>query len=154
MFRMLFHVTLAVVVGICFDTGTKAKPGLDPANLIGSWKLVAATHDGEVIDQKEPLSDITISKDKLKINTGDVLGVLTLSYKLNCNSNPATIDMVLEQEHPRIEFNGIIAPMGNGFKLCGVLNQEGGRVASRPKKFESTKDNQAILIEIRPNKRQ
>jgi hypothetical protein len=55
-------------------------------------------------------------------------------------------------ENPNVHVQGIVAAQGDGFKLCGVLIQQGGANGSRPKAFKSTKDDQAILIVLKPRK--
>src|SRR5262245_51885813 len=120
------------------------KPALDAAKLVGDWTYVEGTRAGEKIDKERLAGKVTIKKDELHIPAGPDMKFI-MGYKIDASKSPATIDMDIK-DGPVKEGKavGIIALDGDTLKLC--YDPMG---ATRPAKFESTKDNGAFFFVLK-----
>lgn len=148
--KTLAPLALALlVVGQVSSEETKAKGAFDAAKLIGDWKIASGMRNGDKITEEGMKMPVKITKDTLSLGSGDQTFVM--AYKLDTKANPVTIDLSLKSG-PVSEGKalGIIALEGGKMKLCYIPDDGSG--AKRPKKFESTKDNNAALFELVPAK--
>jgi uncharacterized protein (TIGR03067 family) len=138
-----------VLVAPANSEDAKAK-AFDPAKLVGVWNITAGERGGDKVDKDRLQAKITITKDTITIPAGDQKFVI--GYKIDPKADPASIDMVIK-EGPGADGQalGIVAWGDDGFKLCYVTKE--GPETKRPKKFESTKDNNAFLFHLKPVKK-
>ena len=116
---------------------------LDPAKLIGKWKLTEGMKAGEKYeDTKKGTTELT--KEKVTLATSDATFVF--SYKVDATKTPAEVDFE------------ILEPEGlKGAKAKGIIKLEEGKMTmcyhpmmgDRPAKFESTKDNGFYLFSFK-----
>jgi uncharacterized protein (TIGR03067 family) len=151
-----FLLAVAVATSALFVAAHRSKMTasarvVDPAKLIGAWTVTSSEVEGEKADPKLKEGDIQVTQGRFTVDAGGDLGRIAFSYTMDVTLDPATIDLrMLEQPSNPIEVLAIIAPDGDGFKLCGVLKQGANSGESRPTGFFSTKDNHAILLTFRP----
>jgi uncharacterized protein (TIGR03067 family) len=152
MVKTLTGLIAAVLVAApVFAEDTKVKEStFDAAKLLGDWKFVSGQKAGEKSDPDRLKAKIKITKDVITIGDGDMKFVI--AYKIDAKANPAAIDMEIK-EGPGTDAKavGIVALDGDGFKLCYV--QKEADDTKRPTKFESTKDNNAFLFVLKPDKK-
>ena len=142
-------VALFVVLPVNSEE-TKAKAAFDPATVVGAWKITSGLRGGDKISDEGMKTKIVITKDTITLGTGDQKFVI--GYTVDNKASPATIDMSIK-EGPVSEGKaiGIVAADGEGFKLCYVVQES--KDTKRPTKFESTKDNNAALFVLKPEKK-
>jgi uncharacterized protein (TIGR03067 family) len=151
MLKTVASLVLAlVVVAPVHSEDAKKKAALDPAKLIGTWTIISGERAGEKSDKDRLAPKITITKETITIGAGEMKFVI--AYKIDTKASPATIDMEIK-EGPVNEGKaiGIIAWEGDGFKLCYVQKESAD--SKRPAKFESTKENNAFLFVLKPDKK-
>lgn len=123
----------------------KAVARLDPAKLVGNWKCVSGKRAGEDIPAERMGDSITFSKDSITIPAGPDM-TFEMSYTVNTEKTPATIDMKIE------------AGPGEGGQALGIVKIEDGKFwlcyhpmgEERPEAFESTEENGCFLFEMKP----
>lgn len=112
--------------------------GLDPAKVLGSWNYVSGTREGEKVPEAHLKGTVRFDKDKV-IVPGEKGEEFVMSYKIDGSKSPAAIDLTIDKapikEAVGSKAFGIIAVDGDAMKLAYV---EGN---TRPKSFESTKEN-------------
>lgn len=136
----------ALVLGVAVTALSAAtaddKPApLDPAKLVGEWKIVDGKKAGEKIGDDAKKGKVIVDKEKITLKGDDMTFVF--GYKLDAKKSPAEIDLV------------ILEPEGlKDAKAKGIIKLEDGKktlcyhpmMGERPTKFESTKDNGNYLF--------
>ena len=129
--------TLLVSTGVAQD---KKPTKLDPAKLVGDWKLTAGLKAGEKYeDTTNSMTDVT----KDKITVADDRATFVFGYKIDAAKTPVEIDMEILQPDDL-----------KGNKAKGIIKLEDGKMTlcyhptggERPTKFESTADNGFFLF--------
>lgn len=116
---------------------------LDPAKLVGDWKITSGKKMGEEIAAERLASKITWTKDEITIPAGPDQKFV-MGYKIDAGKMPAEIDMEIKSGPvPEGKAKGIVSFDGKVFKLCYSVEGMGG---DRPKKFESTMDGKEFLF--------
>jgi uncharacterized protein (TIGR03067 family) len=149
--------TVATLVGALLAvTGVNAeeakdKVAFDPAKIVGVWTITSGVRAGDKVDKERLQSKITVTKDTFTVPAGPDQKFL-IAYKIDTRANPPAIDMEIK-EGPVNEGKalGLITLDGDGFKLCYVVKE--GADTKRPAKFESTKENNAFLFVLKPDKK-
>lgn len=135
---MRSFLSLAIVLAFSFNLVAQDKK-FDVAKILGEWTLTSGKKGGEESAKDALKATVTWEKDKVII--ASEMGKFVMSFKIDDKSNPAKIDMKIEEGPVKdIAAKGIIALEGEELKLC--YTQEG----DAPKKFESTKENGAYLF--------
>ena len=136
--------TLGLVLGIALAAAAGDAKKFDAAKLVGDWTYVEGMRGGEKIPEDRLSTKVTFTKDTVRVPAGKDATFL-MAYKLNPKETPVAIDLEIK-DGPVKEGKavGIIALDGDKVQLCYVA--EGG---ARPKKFESTKDNNAFLFVLK-----
>jgi uncharacterized protein (TIGR03067 family) len=118
----------------------KTEP-LDPAKLVGDWKIVDGMKAGEKIGDDAKKGTVVIEKGKITLKGDDM--TFAFSFTVNAKKTPAEIDLE------------IVEPEGlKGTKAAGIIKLDGGKLTlcyhpmggDRPTKFESNKDNGFYLM--------
>ena len=131
---------LAVLVASTVAAQDKKPETLDPAKLIGDWKLSAGLKAGEKYeDTMNGMTDVT----KDKITVADDRATFVFGYKIDATKTPVEIDMEILQPDDL-----------KGNKAKGIVKLEDGKMTlcyhptggERPAKFESTADNGFFLF--------
>lgn len=131
---------LACGFGATLVAQDKKPEKLDPAKLLGKWKVSEGMKAGEKYEDKGN-GVAEIAKDKITFAEGEMKFVF--SYKLDVEKSPVTVDLeILEPEALK------------GSKAPGIVKLEGGKFTlayhpsggKRPEKFESTKENGVYLF--------
>jgi uncharacterized protein (TIGR03067 family) len=129
---------------------TKAKAAFDPAKIVGVFQITEGTRQGDKIDKEKFKAKITVTKDTFTVPNEDQK--FTIAYKIDTKPTPAAIDMEITDGPVKdIKAIGIVAADGDGFKLCYAVQE--GPDTKRPTKFESTKENNAFLFVLKPEKK-
>jgi uncharacterized protein (TIGR03067 family) len=141
-------VALLVVAPVRSEEG---KSSFDPAKMVGVWTITSGVRAGDKVDKERLQPKITITKDTITIPAGPDQKFV-MAYKVDAKASPAAIDMEIKSG-PVNEGKalGILAPEGDGFKLCYVVQE--GPDSKRPDKFESTQKNNAFLFVLKPEKK-
>jgi uncharacterized protein (TIGR03067 family) len=136
---MKLFSTLCALVAVA-GLATAEEKKFDAAKMEGKWKMVSGTKAGDKLEAKSLEGDVTIDKEKFTIKGGDMTHVM--AFKLDTSKTPVQIDME-GKEGPSKGFNaeGIIQLDGDKLTLAYALPE-----GKRPEKFESTKDNKAMVI--------
>lgn len=131
---------LAIFVASTVSAEDKKPEKLDPAKLIGGWKLSAGLKAGEKYeDTMNGTTDVT----KDQITVADDRATFVFGYKIDTSKTPVEIDME------------ILSPDDlKGNKAKGIIKLEDGKTTlcyhpmggERPTKFESTADNSFFLF--------
>ena len=137
--RML-ALGLATLVMSTVSAEGKKPEKLDPAKLIGGWKLSAGLKAGE---KYEDTMNSTTEVTKDKITVADDRATFVFGYKLDTTKSPVEIDMEILQPDDL-----------KGNKAKGIIKLEDGKMTlcyhpmggERPAKFESTADNGFFLF--------
>jgi uncharacterized protein (TIGR03067 family) len=126
-----------VVVSTASAQDEKKSDKLDPAKLVGTYKIADGQKAGEKIGDDSKKGKVIITKETITIK-GDEGMDFEFSYKLDSKADPIAIDMEITKPDALkgAKTLGIIALESGTVKLC--YHPEG---KERPKKFESTKDN-------------
>ena len=121
---------------------------LDPAKLVGTYKITDGKRAGEKIGDDAKKSAVVITKETITLK-GEEGMEFEFSYKLDAKADPAAIDMEITKPDALkgAKTQGIISMDGGEVKLC--YHPEG---MERPKKFESTKDNGYYLFSLKKEK--
>ena len=137
--RML-ALGLATLVMSTVVAQDKKTEKLDPAKLVGKWKLTEGVKAGEKSgDDKKGTAEFT--KEKITLANADATFVF--GYKVDATKTPAEVDFE------------ILEPVDlKGAKAKGIIKLEDGKMTmcyhpmmgDRPTKFESTKDNGFYLF--------
>lgn len=131
--------TLFALVAVAGLASAEEKK-FDAAKVEGKWKMVAGTKAGTKLEGKTLEAEVTIDKDKITIKAPDMTHVM--AYKLNTGKAPVQIDMEgKEGAATGLKTEGIVSLDGDKLTLAYALPD-----GKRPEKFESTKDNNAMLI--------
>lgn len=131
----------ALVLGLAAVAVTAAvaddKPApLDPAKLVGDWKIVEGMKAGEKSGDDAKKGMVIVDKEKITLKGDDM--TFAFSYKIDPKKEPAEIDLE------------IVEPEGlKGAKAKGIVKLEKEKVTlcyhpmmgDRPTKFDSTKEN-------------
>jgi uncharacterized protein (TIGR03067 family) len=136
---MKLFSTLCALVAVAGLAAAEEKK-FDAAKMEGKWKMVSGTKAGDKLEGKSLEGDVTIDKEKFTIKGGDMTHVM--AFKLDTSKSPIQIDME-GKEGPAKGFTaeGIIQLDGDKLTLAYALPE-----GKRPEKFESTKDNKAMVI--------
>ncbi len=121
----------------------KAITKLDPAKMVGEWQCVKGMKGGEEIPEERMASAVTFSEDMITIPIGPDMA-FKMSYTVNAENTPATIDMKIE-EGP-----------GDGGNALGIVKIEDGKFylcydptgENRPESFESNDENGFFSFEM------
>ncbi|HVK11117.1 MAG TPA: TIGR03067 domain-containing protein [Gemmataceae bacterium] len=134
-----------VAVSAAAAQDDKKESKLDPAKLVGAYKLADGKKAGEKLGDDAKKGSVVITKDTIALKGADGTE-FEFSYKLDAKANPAEIDMEITKPEALkgAKTMGIIALEGGEVKLC--YHPEG---KERPKKFESTKDNGYFLMTMK-----
>ena len=136
----LMVLGLATLVMSTVAAQDKKPEKLDPAKLIGDWKLSAGLKAGEKYeDTTNSMTEVT----KDKITVADDRATFVFGYKIDTKKTPVEIDMEILQPDDL-----------KGNKAKGIIKLEDGKMmlcyhptgGERPAKFESTKDNGFFLF--------
>ncbi len=137
--RMLALGLATLVMSTVVAQDKKAEK-LDPAKLVGKWKLTGGMKAGEKLgDDKKGTAEFT--KEKITLANADATFVF--GYKVDITKTPAEVDFE------------ILEPVDlKGAKAKGIIKMEDGKMTlcyqsmgdDRPTKFESTKDNGSFLF--------
>lgn len=120
---------------------------LDPAKLVGTYKITDGTKAGEKIGDDAKKWVVTITKKTINLKGEDGIE-FEFTYKLDAKADPATIDMVMTKPKELSgKAKGIISSADGEVKLC--YHPKGEEL---PKKFESTKDNGYHLFTLKKEK--
>jgi uncharacterized protein (TIGR03067 family) len=131
---------------------TKAKAAFDPAKIVGVFQITEGTRQGDKIDKEKLKAKITVTKNTFTVPTEDPNQKFLIEYKIDTKPTPAAIDMEIKDGPVKdIKAIGIVGADGDGFKLCYVVQE--GPDSKRPAKFESTKENNAFLFVLKPEKK-
>jgi uncharacterized protein (TIGR03067 family) len=152
MVKTLTGLVVAVLVAapVLAEDAKVKESAFDAAKLLGDWKITAGHRGGEKSDPDRLKPKIKITKDVITVGEGDMKFVI--AYKIDAKTSPAAIDMeIKEGPVTDIKAVGIVALDGDGFKLCYV--QKEADDTKRPTKFESTKENNAFLFVLKPDKK-
>ncbi len=138
---------LGLILGVSLVASAqdaKKSAAFDPAKLVGDWTYEEGTRGGEKVAKESLAAKVTFTKDTVTVPAGPDQKFL-MAYKLDTKASPVTIDMEIK-DGPVKEGKavGIIALEGDTLRLC--YDSEG---ATRPKKFESTKDNKAFYFVLK-----
>jgi uncharacterized protein (TIGR03067 family) len=116
----------------------------DAAKMVGDWKIVAGTKQGEKVAEDNLKVKVKVSKENFTLESD--MGKFVMAYKLNPATNPVGIDLdIKEGPIPEGKAIGVVSVNGEDMKLCYVPDAS----ATRPAKFESTKDNGAFLFTLK-----
>lgn len=135
---MVLGLATLVVSTVVAEDKKPAK--LDPAKLIGDWKLTAGLKAGEKYeDTTNSMTEVT----KDKITVADDRATFVFGYKIDAAKTPVEIDMEILQPDDL-----------KGNKAKGIVKLEDGKMTlcyhpmggERPAKFESTADNGFFLF--------
>lgn len=138
--RMLVLGLATLVMSTVVAQDKKAEK-LDPAKLVGKWKLTEGVKAGEKSGDDAKKGTTEVTKDKITLANADATFVF--GYKVDAAKTPAEVDFE------------ILEPEGlKGAKAKGIIKLEGGKMTmcyhpmmgDRPTKFESTKDNGFYLF--------
>jgi uncharacterized protein (TIGR03067 family) len=139
--RTLFFVVALALVGV---VGADEKPAkLDPEKLLGKYVDLEGMKAGEKAESARLEGQfVTITKDIIQIEGDKPEQLFKFAYKLNTDKNPVEIDMEIQypEDLKGNKANGIISLEGNILKLCYHKDNK-----DRPKKFETTKDDEYFL---------
>jgi uncharacterized protein (TIGR03067 family) len=138
---------VAVSVAVAQDDDKKPAK-LDPAKLVGTYKLTAGKKAGENIGDDAKKGKVVFAKNTITIKGDDGMD-FEFSYKLDPKASPVGIDMEITKPDAL-----------KGAKALGIIEAEGGEVKlcyqpdgkERPKKFESTKENGYHLFTLKKEK--
>jgi uncharacterized protein (TIGR03067 family) len=136
--------TLFALVAVTGLVSAEEKAKFDASKLVGKWKLTEGTKSGMKVDEKNLAGEVTIDKDAITIQGGDMKHVM--AYKIDATKSPVEITME-GKEGPSTgsKADGIIALDGDTLKLAYTTNIPGFD-GKRPTKFESTKDDKAFYF--------
>jgi uncharacterized protein (TIGR03067 family) len=144
--RILAPLVIALSLTAFVSADDKKDAKFDAAKLIGDWKIVEGVKQGEKVGEDHLKVKVKATKDSFILD-GE-MGKFVMAYKLNTTSKPVGIDMeIKEGPVPEGKAIGIIWVSGDDLKLCYVPDAS----ATRPAKFESTKDNGAFLFTLKRN---
>jgi uncharacterized protein (TIGR03067 family) len=131
--------TLFALVAVAGLVSAEEKK-FDAAKMEGKWKMTSGTKAGDKLEAKNIEGEVIIDKEKITIKGADMTHVM--AFKLDAAKTPVQIDME-GKEGPAsgLKTEGIIALDGDKLTLAYALPE-----GKRPEKFESTKDNKAMLI--------
>ena len=145
--------TLVLGVGLVAVSAAAAQDDkkadkLDPAKLVGTYKITEGKRAGEKISDESKKGTVVITKETITLKGEDGME-FEFSYKLDAKADPAEIDMEITKPDALkgAKTQGIIALEGGEVKLC--YHPEG---KERPKKFESTKENGYHLVMMKKEK--
>jgi uncharacterized protein (TIGR03067 family) len=121
---------------------------LDPAKLVGTYKITDGKRAGEKLGDDAKKGTVVVTKETIALKGEDGME-FEFSYKLDAKADPAEIDLEITKPDALkgAKTQGIIAVDGGELKLC--YHPEG---KERPKKFESTKDNGYFLFTMKKEK--
>lgn len=134
-------LVLGVAVTAMTATAADDKPApLDPAKLVGEWKIVDGKKAGEKLGDDVKKGKVIVEKEKISLKSDDMTFVF--GYKVDAKKSPAEIDMeLLEPEGLKgAKAKGIVKLEKDKFTLCYHP------MGDRPAKFESDKDNGFYLF--------
>ncbi|CAN5591045.1 hypothetical protein BH10PLA2_BH10PLA2_16780 [soil metagenome] len=116
----------------------------DAAKMVGDWKIVAGTKQGEKVADDNLKVKVKVSKDTFTLESE--MGKFVMAYKLNTATSPVGIDLeIKEGPIPEGKAIGVVSVNGDDLKLCYVPDAS----ATRPAKFESTKENGAFFFTLK-----
>ncbi|MEM9410937.1 MAG: TIGR03067 domain-containing protein [Planctomycetota bacterium] len=111
--------------------------------LLGSWKVESGMRGGSKV-ASDRLPTIKITKKDFTIPSGEGGEPFVMSYKLDMEAKPITVDFNIESGPvPSGEAKGIIKMKNGKMILCYKPMGE------RPEKFESTEENGCFLFEMK-----
>lgn len=121
---------------------------IDPAKLVGSYKLVSGMKAGEKMTAEAEQSPIVFTKDKITMKSKDM--AFAFSYKVDEDKTPATIEMTITEPKELKDK-----------KATGILKMEAGKLVlcyhpkgeNTPKVFKSTKENEYHLFELKKDEK-
>ena len=113
--------------------------------IVGKWKCTKGVRSGANVAAERMETTITFTKDTITIPIGEG-AAFEMSYTVDASKKPMQIDMKIEKgpAPPGSPATGIIKRDGDKFILCYDAMGKG-----RPKKFESTEDNQSHYFEMK-----
>jgi uncharacterized protein (TIGR03067 family) len=127
----------------------KKETPLDAAKLVGDWTYVSGVRAGEKVDKDHLVGAVAITKDTIKVPSGDKDKPFVMAYTIDAKTSPAKIDMEIKDGPVKEgKAEGLIALEGNEIKLAYVIVGAG----KRPTKLESTKDNGAFFFVLKKAK--
>ena len=145
--------TLVLGVGLVAVSAAAAQDDkktekLDPAKLVGTYKIADGKKAGEKLGDDAKKGKVVFTKETIAIKGEDGMD-FEFSYKLDAKASPAEIDMEITKPDALkgAKTMGIIVLDSGEVKLC--YHPEG---KERPKKFESTKDNGYFLFSLKKEK--
>ena len=142
---VLTAVLALLLCGTMLAEDKKDKPkkkGFDAAKLVGKWKYVSGTRQGNKVAKERLVGTVTISKDTILIPAGPDMQ-FTMKYTVDASKKPPTIDIEIK-DGPVKEGKaaGIVTIQKGKLKICYAMLPDG----KRPKKFKSTKENGAFFF--------
>lgn len=133
-------------LGAVFAADDKKDAKFDAAKMVGDWKIVEGMKQGEKVGEDHLKVKVKATKDSFILESE--MGKFVMAYKLNTATNPVGIDMeIKEGPVPEGKAIGIVWVSGDDMKLCYVPDAS----ATRPGKFESTKDNGTFFWTLKRN---
>ncbi len=130
------------------DPPKKKMEKVDPAKLVGSYKIVSGMKAGEKMTAEADQSPIVFTKDKITMKSVGM--AFAFSYKVDPDKTPATIEMTtLEpKELKDKKATGIVKMEEGKLVLCYHPTDE-----TTPKVFKSTKENGFNLFELKKDEK-
>jgi uncharacterized protein (TIGR03067 family) len=126
----------------------KKDAAFDAKKLIGDWTYTAGTKAGVKVEPERLRGTVKIARDTLTLPAAPGAPSFVITYTLDTSKSPVAIDLdVRDGPVKEGKAEGIIALDGDELTLC--YTPAGGK---RPTKFESTKDNKALLFTLKKAK--
>lgn len=148
---MMWVRALALGVGLLFASAAgaddaKSAGKIDPAKLVGSWKITSAVIAGKKVNEDAIKGLVTITRDRIHLSGQSPDEKFDIAYKVGASAQPATIDMEILKPEPMkgTKAKGIIKLEKGVLTLC--YNPTNG---PRPAKFESSAKNNLHLITLK-----
>lgn len=143
----MFVRFLTVSFVFCLAAWARAdKDGRD--DLQGTWTIKRIVKDGKEVNDKEIGTKVVIKGDRIVGTDEANKEVYVVSYKVNPDRNPRTIDMkIVEGKDKGKTAEGIYSLEGNTLKFC--YSYESGK---RPTAFSTKAGDEHMLLELKREK--
>jgi uncharacterized protein (TIGR03067 family) len=144
---MRLTVLLILIVAVVPDRpapAPRAKPKSMHERLLGHWRLVKYTRDGNDEDRYTGTT-MVFGRTEVEIHErGKRSPEEDMTYRLVAETNPAQIDLVPKRDDPKT-YQGIVKIEGDSLTLCLPQNGEG----KRPNEFASPANSGMTLMQFR-----